>query len=56
MRDARAYRATQDLLHILNSGEQNKEDTEIKQYENPKKTVLWDICMCNQMVTSEISE
>ena len=41
--DARAYRATQDLSYILNSGGQNKENTEIKQYENPNKTVFWDI-------------
>ena len=42
VRDARAYPAIQDLSHMLNSGEQNKENPEIKQCDNPKKTVLWD--------------
>ena len=40
-RDSRAKQATQDLSRIQNSRERDKENPEIKQYENPPKTISW---------------
>ena len=47
MRDAHARQVTQNLSRIQNARERDKENPEIKEYENRPKTIPWGFLRSN---------